>query len=198
MNTDNLLKETILEKKQQNLFDDNLINTASNINMIKYGFMWYNTYTNYGITISDYKIIYTNNNLEEILAQINDFITHKLEHNYYNTYLFYKIQYADADLVSYNIIRSSNYPQVKINLYSKYNKILFDLNGDITLRTLLYNNLIYLKQYDEYISILNTMNKKQLQKINIEVYGKYNIIHTKKVLYIKLLDNKKREFIKNY
>lgn len=193
---DDLHKEFMLEKKEQNLFDDNLINTTKNINTIKYGFMWYNTYTNYGLTVSDYKIIYTNNNLEEILAQINDYIMQRIENNYYNTYLFYEAQYAD--LVSYNIMRSSNYPQVKLKLYSKYNKNLFDLKGDIILRTLLYNNLIYFKQYNEYIAILNTMNKKQLQKINTEVYGKYNVIHTKNILYKKLLDNKKREFIKNY
>ena len=201
MNNNNGSKASItMHKKQQELDEKLIVNNQPNFSGLQYGFMGYNEYYQHGVLMSEYKIHKTSNDINLIIKALRQDILWHLNENLTENLLFYQVNNIDPGLVSYNIIKSSNYPCVRIEICDRKRKKLCNFYGDDNLYTTLYNELHFLKNYNEYLNQLNKLSKSELSKLYFEVYGtKHNFMLFKKLRIFKaLLDNNKRLFIKNY
>lgn len=169
---------------------------------LQYGLLWYDEYEPY-----HYKIIFTETNLDNALKLLQDKLMFRIQSGIISSYLFFQIQHMDANLASYFIITSSNYPYLAIHLYNRRKKRIHKISGNNVLYNPVYHSLFYLKSYDEFRAYVIKLDKEKLRDMYYDAYGIQNVPHTKiytKTLYTKtmlvkaLLDNKKREFIDNY
>jgi hypothetical protein len=189
---DHIKKEQIQRAKDEVIIRQCVTGHAK-IFPLQYGLLWYDEYEPY-----NYKVIFIDTDITTALKKLQDKIMYRINYGIISSYLFYQIQHIDASLVSYYIVKSSNYPYVEINLHNKTKKVICTISGDNHLSELVHNNLFYLKEYDIHRCFITKLNKAKLRDIYYEIYGKNNLLYTKKMLIKEILDNKKREFIDNY
>lgn len=164
---------------------------------IHYGYMWFSTCDVHGIYVTDSKVLKTDDDITIITDYIHDSILSKLEKNIIGTYLFYQVEDINPNIVSYQLITRSNYPCVTVYIRDSKHKKFCYIKGNGRLYDALYNNLPYLKRYDDTSTRLHTMNKDALKKEHFIIYTQMNVHLSKKMIIKDLLQNKKREFIKN-
>ena len=190
----------ITHKKQQEQDDKLIITNQPNFSGLQYGFMGYSEYYQHGILMSEYKIHKTSNDINLIIKALRQEILCYFNESKTGNLLFYQVNNIDPGLISYNIIKSSNYPFVKIEICHRTRNKLCNFYGDSKLYQTLYDELDFLKNYNEYLSQLNKLSKSELSRMYFEVYGaKHKFLLFKKLRIFKaLLDNNKRLFIKTY
>jgi hypothetical protein len=78
-----------------------------------------------------------------------------------------------------------------------HHKKIWDIFGDKTLKTSLYNEIYFLKEYDQYLDLIQRLNKNQLMNEYKDVYGYYShyIFFNKQRMAKDLLYNKKQTLL---
>jgi len=183
---------------QHYLENNLLISQNNNITGVYYGFMTFKL--NHGNYIPNYHIISTSNHIDVIINHLKDYIINLYNQNKKENLLFYQVFDVNPNLVSYNIIKSSTYPYVVIQINNPKHFIIYKMNGHKTLRKAIYKQLEFLQNYDDYLQHLTHLNKHQMVKEYNTIFDKQpNFIFFSKSRMIKdLINNKKREFITNY
>jgi hypothetical protein len=190
-----------IEKQKQEESERNiLMNSMNPNNGIQYGYMLFTQYSSHGVLMSNYRIYETGRDALIIIENIKYRILNYLERNIKTDFLFYQVENVDPNLVSYNIVRSSNFPHLHIKINKRKLKNICIFYGNKKLKKLVYDKLDFLKDYDSFLEHLETLNKKDLVELYIQIYGQEPKMSffKKRRMFDMLLDNKKREFIKNY
>jgi hypothetical protein len=166
-----------------------------------YGLMVYDLcYINNNALI-EYKIIYADNNYIGVGTCLKKQILDALETKKQINILFYETTDNDPRYISYNTLMSSKkIPCVGICVNNPRKEKLCKFIGNKRLQWLIYNCLDFLKEYDTYRDNLRLRDKTGLEKIFEETFSKKSTykLFKKHRMFKKLLQQKKREFIKNY
>lgn len=174
MNSDSESKEKrkYLNRQKINQSNDKLVlNSRNDDDKLGMGFMTYKLNTEYGIEVSKFKIIQASYQIDDIYQKLEEYIFSQINNRHSSDILVYQIIGINPSLVSYDIITSSNFPFVKINIKS-YGTQLFHINGDKTLSTTIYQKIPNLSTYRKYHNRIMTLNKKDLSEIYVETIGK--------------------------
>ena len=179
-------KEVILAyHKKESLIRKNMsLHLKNNSNVIHYGVMWYSTYYIRGINITDYKILFTNHDINKINDCLDIII--KRPHKYDMHYLIYSVKNIDPNLVSYDIITSSTYSHVTMKVYEKNSSTLATITGDRLLRNTIF--VPCLTNYNNYANQLRGMKKSEVKKL----LNGWCLVYTKNNIIRLILINEKR------
>lgn len=164
----------------------------------QYGYMQYEQYYRHDVLITEYVIHKTTPSLS-ILQSIHNLILKCLSNNTRNHYLFYRVDDVDARLVTYDIIKN-HYPYLIIKIKNRYNRNIVSFKGNKGLYTILYNELIFLNQYNLYYTQCKSLSYSQLCHNYNDIYGNphHFYINKRNRVISALLDNEKCKFITNY
>lgn len=174
-------------KKEKLIRENIMLHQKDNVG-VSYGIMYFNTYRIRGVNITDYRILLTTNNLDTLnnhLAVITTFLS---EYDIY--YLIYKVSGVNANLLSYDVVMSSTFPNVtmKVHKMSSVKLVTFTGNEKLCNRLL----IPCLTDYNNYANKLRTMKKKEVKKL----LDGWCFIYTKRNIIRLILINEKRKLKK--
>jgi hypothetical protein len=149
-----------------------------------YGIMSYHEWIVQDRCLSEYNIIYTTTDLQDILAYITNYLQDVIRAKTYTRMLFYAVSGIEPQLVSYNYIVNSQFQWLKIT--PKRVGKLCSFQGDKNLYEILIKELYYVKEYNRYMNSIGEMSKKELEELHFEIYGNWGW-HTKEGYRNKLL-----------
>lgn len=179
-------KQAILAyHKKEALIRKNMTLNQNSNTTVSYGIMWYSTYRIRGVNITDYRIIATTNNINDINDRLSAVIATSLS-NYDVRYLIYSVKGVDPNLVSYDVVKSSTFPHVNLIIHRMYSPTLATLTGDKKLRNSIY--IPCLTNYNNYANQLRAMKKKEVKKI----LNGWCVVCTKKNIIRLILVNEKK------
>jgi hypothetical protein len=184
-------KEILLFKQKEQYISNAAL--QSNYNQVAYGLMAYNTYRIRGQDLSNYKIWHTATDLNNIIQYTHKQIEAQIRKKGKIHLLFYCVNKVDPNIVSYNLIISSNYPS--LNIIIKPSKSLCKMNGNNDLYKKIYSVPSFIKNYHLYQNKLKILKKEELKNLHYETFGSIPLIMTKKGIYIRLLDHKRKELL---
>lgn len=198
-------KKRLLEyKKNKEMNDvDTLLKSTYNYDTY-YNIMTFYSYrvcdSDHDITLIRFKILYVDKNKNIIIDNLRNLILDRLNKNKYTNYFFYKTHGVNPNLITYDILKYSNYSNLHIIVNKNKSKKLCLFYNNNKLYKLLYPSLYFLVEYDDYYKKIKCMDINNLVKEYYETYGEnINIcLRFKKIIIKYLLDNKKRQFITNY
>ncbi|XWV26953.1 hypothetical protein QJ857_gp0096 [Tupanvirus soda lake] len=194
-------RETNYKKYKQNKKNDNtllMLNKSTKAG-IYYGYMEYYVYYNHGIYLTDYKIYDTSDNIDKIISGIQNILIWAIENKSLINLLLYQVENIDPQLVSYDIIKSFNFPWCKIKINGK-NKNICSFCGDENLFKEMYQKIDLLNDYEKYHNHVKALNKSDLKNLFEKVFNKrVPFILNKRSRMIKELTNQKKfELIETY
>lgn len=180
------IRNLCIHKLEQQKEDNLLLQQQNLYKGTYYGYMWYiGIYR--GWWLADYKIYNTSNDINIISKSIEKEILLAKRKKETPNFLLYKVENINPQLVSYSIIKSSNYPYVTIHVCGKNEIYIFYAYGNNELYNIVYNNMKIIKDYDIYTQHLVSLKKNKLQEKYNEVFSKKPMkIYSKKKLIKKL------------
>lgn len=196
---DNNESENLIHRNTMNKNDLLIIHNQKNMPGIHYGYMIYAIdLFAFDDLDFEYKILNTSDDINVIINDLSKKIILSLGNNFLHRYLMYQVENIDPKMVSYNIILSSAFPYVNINVNKMGEEKICDFYGDNDLCRYVYENIDFLKIYDQYVFDIKRLDKNDLEKIFVMTFGKkpkyfYNIRN--KILE-KLFESKKNEIIR--
>ncbi len=163
---------------------------ASKSNQVGYGLMAYDTWYVQGQLLSNYHILYTSHNIDDMVIYIKELMINLIRKGLKKKLLFYSVN-TDPKIVSYHfIISRTNWTKIIINK----GRELCQFDGDKELYKKLYDALDFLKDYDSYKSNLKLLCKKDLKELYYDAYNKKICLLTKDRIIVKLLKYRKKAF----
>ncbi|XWV25614.1 hypothetical protein QJ856_gp0139 [Tupanvirus deep ocean] len=170
---------------------------------VHYGYMWYYEYYYDGLYFNEYKIYDTSDDINKIITGIQNVLIWAVENKKITNFMVYQVEDVDPRLVSYNIIKSSNYPWFKIKINGKSKNIcdfFCDPNGNKSLYMQVYPHLNFLNDYNKYVENIESLDNAKLKDTYEQVFNKKaSFIFNKRSKILKhLTEQKKFELIETY
>lgn len=178
--------------KKESLIRKNIMLNGQNKVVVSYGIMWYSTYRIRGVNITEYRILATSDNMDAINERLPTIITTSLsKYKYAVHYLIYSVNGIDPNLVSYDVIKASTFPNVTMVVHEMNSAKLATITGDRALRHSIH--ITCLTNYNNYANQLRGRKKSEVKKLLngwCLVYTKKNIIRLILIGEKQLLKNK--------
>ena len=166
-------KEQIIlayHKREQSIRKNMMLHINENIGK-NYGIMLYHTYRVSGVMISDYKILLTSTNIHDINNYLPKIISRLSVNNTY--YLIYGVSGIDANLVSYDVIKSSSFPRVDLCVHKFRSRKLATLTGDKQIKSIIYIPMLI--NYNNYSNTLHGKKKRELKHLLGNIFPRTKI-----------------------
>lgn len=188
---DNYRKDKLILEyhNKEKLIRENMILHGGNFG-INYGIMYYTTYRVRGVNITEYRVLCTTKSLDELSTFLSTIILTSLSKHDIN-YLVYTVNNIDANLVSYDVVKSSTFPWFHVKVHRIYSKKLVTFTGNRDFRSKIH--LPFVINYNNYAVYLQGQKKKQLKKLD---HDRYPFLFYTKNNLIKLLLIREKKAIK--
>lgn len=164
---ENQYRHLLVNQNKKKKDDDNLLLSSKKDldNKKKYGIMLFREYYLHGILINNYKIIMTSDHLDDIIKYCETLVFNifkKIDSIFSSKYLIYEVEAIDPRLVSYNIIKSSNFPSVIFSVKPQERNMIKMFGNKILLNNIL-DSITPLKDFLKYQAQIIKMSKKELK-----------------------------------
>ena len=186
--------------KKVNRNDDTLLQLNKNKKCkIQYEYMLYVDYYNNIFYFTNYKMLDTSDNIDKVISGIQNILIRALENKFNINLMVYQVNDVDLCSISYNIIKSYNFPWCNIKISGKDIKIC-SFYGDKNLYKNIYQHFDLLNDYDKYIKDIDSLNVKTIEDIYEQIFNKKaKFIFKKRSKMLKqLIKQKKIELIEIY
>lgn len=180
----------IIQKKTREEEDQILLALQPiNTNERSYGIMK----LKYQYYVINHQILTCSNEFQQIVDFIKHIIKTLIEKKVEVAidYMIYQVDNINPKLVSYNIIKSSNYPYV-ILCYNPFSRNIVDLYGNSKLAASIWDGYKEFSNFHNYGSTLKSNDKAELKRLCKENNLKFNFLTSKDTLIRRLVKHKFR------
>lgn len=163
----------------------------------EYGYMRYSQCYNSGTEKIVFKIFNTSHDINLIKKYLKQYIISCINKKESTNILFFKVVNVDAKYVSYDFIKRCGFPWLNIKVCSSDSNNMCIFNGDQDLFDMIYDELDFLIEYNDYVKKLESYDYSKLRKLYHQTFGTYPnyYIYKHSRTLNDLLKHKRKEII---